>query len=41
MNLKDISLLSFDAVDITDKLIHGMKSVFQSWPTFKDGIYIA
>jgi hypothetical protein len=29
-NLKDAVLLSFDAADIADKIIHGLRSVFPS-----------
>ena len=39
MNLKNLALLSFVAVDITDKIIHGLKSVFQFWSSIKNGIY--
>ena len=38
-NLKDAVLLSFDAADIADKIIHGLRSVFPSWSSFKNGIY--
>ena len=39
MNLKNAALLSFDAADIADKIIHGLRSVFPSWSSFKNGIY--
>ena len=39
MNLKNAALLSFDAADITGKIIHGLRSVFPSWSSFKNGIY--
>ncbi|EDL12236.1 mCG146134, partial [Mus musculus] len=39
MNLKNAALLSFDAADITGKIIHGLKSVFPSWSSFKNDIY--
>ena len=39
MNLKDATLLSFNAPDIADKIICGLRSVFVSWPSFKNGIY--
>ena len=39
MNLKNAALLSFDAADTDDKSIHGLRSVFPSWSSFKNGIY--
>ena len=39
MNLKNAALLSFDDADIADKIIHGLRSVFPSWSSFKNGIY--
>ena len=39
MNLKNAALLSFDAADTADKIIHGLRSVFLSWSSFKNGIY--
>ena len=39
MNLKNAALLSFDAADIADKIIHGLRLVFPSWSSFKNGIY--
>ena len=39
MNLRNAAPLSFDAVDITDKIIHGLRSVFPSWSSFQNGIY--
>ena len=39
MNLKNAALLSFDAADIADKIIHGLRSVFPSWSSFKNGLY--
>ena len=39
MNLKNAALLSFDAADTADKIIHGLRSVFPSWSSFKNGIY--
>jgi hypothetical protein len=38
LNVKNTALLSFDAVDIADKIIHGLRTVFPSWSSFKDGI---
>jgi hypothetical protein len=39
MNLKNAALLSFDATDTADKIIHDLRSVFPSWSSFKHGIY--
>ena len=39
MNLKNAALLSFDTADIAGRIIHGLKSVFPSWSSFKNGIY--
>jgi hypothetical protein len=47
LNLKNSTPLSFDAVDIVDKIIHGgdgkiihgLRSVFSSWSSFKIGLY--
>lgn len=39
INLKNAALLSFDAADIADTIIHSLRSVFPSWSIFKDGIY--
>ena len=39
MNLKNAALLSFDTADTADKIIHGLRLVFSSWSSFKDGIY--
>jgi uncharacterized protein involved in cysteine biosynthesis len=39
MNLKNAVLLSFDAADTDDKSIHGLRSVFPSWSSFKNAIY--
>ena len=38
MNLRNASLLSFDAADIADKIINSLKSVFPSWSSFKNDI---
>ena len=35
-NLKNVAPLSFDAAD---KIIHGLRSVFPCWSSFKNGIY--
>ena len=40
MNLKNAALLSFDATDTADKIIHDLRSVFPSLLNFKNGIYI-
>ena len=39
INLNIVAPLSFDAVDIADKIIHGLRSVFPSWSSFKNGLY--
>ena len=39
MNLKNAALLSFDAADTSDNIIHGLRSVFPSWSSFKNGLY--
>jgi hypothetical protein len=39
MNLKNAALLSFDAADTSDNIIHGLRSVFPSWSSFKNGMY--
>ena len=39
MNLKNAALLSFDVADIADNISHGLRSVFPSWLSFKNGIY--
>jgi hypothetical protein len=36
MILKNAALLSFDAANIADKIIHGLRSMF--WSSFKAGI---
>ena len=38
MNLKNAALLSFDTADIAGRIIHGLKSVFPSWSSFKNDI---
>jgi hypothetical protein len=38
INLKNSAPLSFDAADVADRIIHGLKSVFPSWSSFKNGI---
>ena len=39
MNLKNAAPLRFDPQDIVDKIIHGLRSIFPSWSSFKNGIY--
>ena len=39
MNLKNAAPLNFDTADIDGRSIHGLKSVFPSWSSFKNGIY--
>ena len=39
MNLKNAAPLGFNARDIADKIIHGLRSVFPSWSSFKNGLY--
>ena len=39
INLKNAAVLSFDAADNADKIIHGLRSVFPSWSSFKNGLY--
>jgi hypothetical protein len=39
IKLKNAALLSFDTADTADKIIHGLRLVFSSWSSFKDGIY--
>ena len=38
-NLKNAAPLSFDAVDIADKIINGLRPVFLSWSSFKNSLY--
>ena len=38
MNLKNTAPLNIDVADI-DKITHGLRSVFPSWSSFKNGIY--
>ena len=40
MNLNNAALLSFNAADIANKINHGLRSVFPSWSSFKNGLYI-
>ena len=39
MNLKNAAPLCFDDADTADKIIHGLRSVFPSWSSFKNGLY--
>ena len=39
MNLRNAALLSFDVTDIAGRIIHGLRSVFPSWSSFKNDIY--
>ena len=39
MNLKNYAPLSFNAADVADRIIHGLKSVFPSRSSFKNDIY--
>ena len=39
MSLRNATLLSIDAAHTADKIIHGLRSVFPSWSSFKNGIY--
>ena len=39
MNLKTAVLLRFAVADIAGTVIHGLKAVFLSWSSFKNGIY--
>lgn len=39
MKLKNIVLLSFNAVVIADKIINDLRSLFPSWSSFKNGLY--
>ena len=38
MNLRNAALLRFDATDIAGRIIHGLRSVFPSWSSFKNDI---
>jgi hypothetical protein len=39
INLNIVAPLSFDAVDIADKIIHDLRSGFPSWSYLKNGLY--
>ena len=39
MNLNIAVPLSFNAADVADRIIHGLKSVFPSRSSFKNDIY--